>query len=140
MERRARILLPLALLAGACSAEQRSLVAQQPFSAPLGPKDPRIPAIMSNHYQISQGGRYFTWFGCSGCHDGAGRDWPRSKRFDQIYAAMGHNQFDRLIAPEQRWQLAAYAATLPKLDPARQRRQAVDQRGEPSAAAWRGPL
>ncbi len=53
----------------ACSREARNLGPSLPQTAPTGNADPRIAAYQANLYQVAQGGRYFSWYGCSGCHD-----------------------------------------------------------------------
>ncbi|MFC4594386.1 hypothetical protein [Sphingobium tyrosinilyticum] len=128
------------LLAGGCSSEQRTLTAPQPTSAPNGPGDPRIAAIKDNFYQISQGGRYFTWYGCTNCHGEPKAGWPPRLPFVTYYARIGHKGYDRRIAAEQRWQISAYLNSLPATDTAKRHRQAVDQQGEPTVKQWQGPL
>jgi cytochrome c oxidase cbb3-type subunit III len=128
------------LLAGGCSSEQRALTAPQPTSAPTGPDDPRIAAIKDNFYQISQGGRYFIWYGCTDCHGEPKAGWPPRLSFVTYYARIGHKGYDRRIAAEQRWQISAYLNSLPATDPAKRHRQAVDQKGEPITKQWQGPL
>ena len=132
-------IIGMILLAG-CSAEQRTLVAAQPTSPPTGPDDPRIAAIKGNFYQISQGGRYFTWYGCTSCHGEPKTGWPPRLPFVTYYARIGHKGYDRKIAAEQRWQISAYLNSLTVTDAAKRDRQAVDQKDEPTAGQWQGPL
>ncbi len=136
------------LLAG-CGKERRLLDPDQPITAPTSSTDPRLPAFHGNALQVSQGGRYFTWYGCGGCHGGdaqgprdlADMRWRRGSGVDQVYASIAaHGKLGARIPPEQLWQLAAYVAQLPGLDPAYRRRQDADQRGEAEGATWRGPL
>lgn len=133
------MLVAACLLAGGCSAEQRVFSSEQPYSLPRGPHDPRISLIETNAYQVSQGGRYFTWYGCGNCHGNTGTHWPRSS-FQRVFARIGHRGFDRRIPVEQRWQIAAYVRTLQAIDPVRRRRQDTDQKGEPTYSRWTGPL
>ncbi|HWV12210.1 MAG TPA: hypothetical protein VN110_02845 [Sphingobium sp.] len=132
-------IIGMILLAG-CSAEQRTLVAPQPTSGPTGPEDPRIAAIKDNFYQISQGGRYFSWYGCTNCHGEPKAGWPPVLPFVTYYARIGHKGYDRRVPVEQRWQISAYLNSLPATDAARRHRQAVDQKGEPTLEKWQGPL
>lgn len=128
------------LLTGACGPEQRALSVERPFSVPTGPHDPRIASIEANFDQVSRGGRYFIWFGCSSCHGQEPGDWQRGVTFDRVYAAIGHRGFDRQIPAGQRWQITAYVRSLAKLDPVLRRRQGSDQSAEPAANRWSGPI
>jgi mono/diheme cytochrome c family protein len=145
-------LLMLALLMGACSKEVRTLDSDQPQSAPTGAEDPRATRFEGNAFQVSQGGRYFTWYGCGACHaQGAqgvlnladGR-WRHGGSVDAVYASVarrhGRYRYGERIPAEQLWQLTAYVRQLTTLQPDRRRRQDIDQRGEPQATAWTGPL
>ena len=141
----------LVILLGACSGEKRASSASQPLTPPNGPGDPRIALVANNKYQQSQGGRYFTWYGCGTCHgDGArgyldlGDDqWRRGGGFDQIYTAIARQHIppyaDR-VPVEQLWQITAYVGSLTKLDPALRQRQDFDQKGEPEGDSWSGPV
>src|ERR1700712_1243923 len=51
-----------------CSKEGRTLASVQPQTPPTGVNDPRISAYADNVYQVSQGSRYFIWYGCGTCH------------------------------------------------------------------------
>ena len=133
-------IIGMIVLACGCSAEQRTLVAPQPTSAPTGPSDPRIAAIKDNFYQISQGGRYFSWYGCTNCHGEPNAGWPPRLPFVTFYGRIGHKGYDRKVPAEQRWQISAYLNSLPTTDAAKRHRQAVDQKGEPTAERWQGPL
>ena len=104
-----------------------------------------------NAYQVAQGGRYFAWYGCGGCHaDGAqgaldlgDGQWRRGGAFDRVYAAVadGHGGAGAGRIPvEQSWQIAAYVRSLKDLQPAKRRRQDLDQQAEPQGAHWSGPL
>ncbi|WP_137787807.1 c-type cytochrome [Sphingomonas sp. 3P27F8] len=137
----------------ACSAEKRPAAPSQPQTPPTGPEDPRISAYENNSYQLSQGGRYFAWYGCSACHaqrGGGGRDladkkWVYGGEFDQVYRTIaGHGGLTvkpgQSIPPEQLWQLSAYVRSLNQIDPAKRRRQDLDQAGEPQADNWSGPV
>jgi len=137
-------------LAG-CSQEARQIGPTIPQTPPAGNDDARIPAYQGNVYQIAQGGRYFTWYGCSGCHgDGAPGylnlarpDRRRGAGFAQVYAAIpgAHPaaRYDATIPVEQLWQITAYVRDLPLHTPEKRSRLASDQRAEPSGSAWSGP-
>ncbi|MDB5688614.1 MAG: cytochrome c [Sphingomonas bacterium] len=125
-----------------------------PQTPPNGADDPRAAKYDGNAYQISQGGRYFAWYGCAGCHgsDAKGRlaladmQWRHGGALDEVYAfiARGHPgklaRYGDLIPPEQVWQLTAYVRSLPELAPERRRRQDLDQVGEPQGRTWSGPV
>ena len=61
----------LLLAVSACSNEARPVSAALPQTPPTGAGDPRIDQYQKNQYQISQGGRYFIWYGCARCHYGS---------------------------------------------------------------------
>ena len=144
----------LCIAASACSREARTLASDQPQTAPGGPQDPRLQRYQANVYQVAQGGRYFTWYGCGACHgaDAAGAlalgddQWRHGSAADRVYAfiARGHPgeqaRYGDLIPPEQLWQITAYVRELPKLDPARRQRQDADLAGEPQGRQWRGAV
>ena len=82
-----------------------------------------------NAYQVSQGGRYFVWFNCSGCHANGGggmgpplmdANWIYGGEIDQIAASIlqgrpnGMPSFRGRIPDEQVWQIAAYVRSLPR--------------------------
>ena len=146
---RAGGLIMLLLGLAACGQERRTLDGEQPVTDPIGASDPRWRQYGDNAWQLAQGGRYFAWYGCAGCHDaGAGgtRDlgdarWRHGATPDRIYAAITrHGAAAARIPAEQRWQLAAYVRQLPSRDPARRRRQDLDQNGEARGTAWTGPI
>lgn len=139
-----------ALLAlAACSQEKRVLDADQPASDPAGAQDPRTHRFQDNAWQVSEGGRYFAWYGCGTCHGEGAKGplnladgiWRHGSTPDRVYASIaGHGALGARILPEQRWQLAAYVQQLPTLDPAYRRRQDLDQVGEAQADTWPGPV
>lgn len=136
----------------ACSMEAREVDPGQPQTAPTGPDDPRASRFEGNLFQVAQGGRYFTWYGCGACHgaeakgvlDLADVRWRHGGEVDAVYRSIaerhGRHAFGRRVPAEQLWQMTAYVRQLGKLDPARRRRQDTDQRGEPQAASWDGAL
>ena len=141
----------MTFLLSACTAERRPTGPEQPQTPPNGSGDPRIAMFESNAYQLAQGGRYFAWYGCGGCHsDGAkgaldlsDGQWRRGGAFNQVYAAVadGHGGGGAGRIPiEQNWQIAAYVRSLKDIPPAKRRRQDLDQQAEPQGANWSGPL
>lgn len=144
----------LAVALGGCSAESRSVGPDLPQTSPSAAADPRTVKYERNAYQVSQGGRYFTWYGCGKCHgsDASGAQnlndklWVHSSDFDKVYRfiAGGHAgtlaSYGKLIPTEQLWQITAYVRTLPTLKPEKRRRQDIDQVGEAQGATWPGPV
>ena len=142
----------MAAVVSGCSGEARTVTPGVPQTRPRSNDDPRIPAYQANAYQISQGGRYFGWYGCAGCHDersDAARNladgrWRHGSGFAAVYAAIadGHGAADygRRIPVEPLWQITAYVRDLPRHKPEKRRRATVDQAAEPQGASWRGPL
>jgi mono/diheme cytochrome c family protein len=147
--RKALVVVCLLVMA-ACSAEERPSGPLQVKTGPSGPADPRIAAIKSNAYQLSQGGRYFSWYGCTACHSesakGAVALGDRRRQndlsFDRIYLLIesGHPRSRIRIPVEQLWQMTAYVRSLQDLPSAKRRRQDLDQRGEPQGSNWTGPV
>lgn len=136
-----------------CSKEYRDLGPEQPQTAPRGPGDPRAAYFEGNSYQVSQGGRYFSWYGCAGCHGDAAsgaRDLAADMRqrpamFDRVYAAIADHpavpyRYRERIPIEQLWQITAYVRSLKSLGPERRHRQNLDQAGEPQGTNWSGPV
>jgi mono/diheme cytochrome c family protein len=144
----------VALSLSACSGEKRTFGSDLPQSAPTGPDDPRVSAYEQNVFQVSQGGRYFTWYGCGGCHgdDAKGlMDLSRAERrraasFDRIYAMIAQHRrpggpnYGSRIPTEQIWQITAYVSELPDMPLETRRRQDIDQQGEPQGDHWAGPV
>jgi cytochrome c oxidase cbb3-type subunit 3 len=138
--------LLLAALLSACSREARILASDQPQTPPRGAADPRAALYADNAYQASQGGRYFTWYGCGGCHHagGVGDLAAAGARMDggRLYSlvANGHGQPAGRIPTEQIWQISGYVRSLPTIDRALSSRQERDLRGEPQGDGWAGAL
>lgn len=128
--------------------------ADSPQTAPRGAQDPRAAKYERNVYQVAQGGRYFTWYGCGACHGGVAKGalnlsdkiWVNGSDLDQVYAfiAYGHPgalaRYGERIPAEQLWQITGYVRTLPQLTPEKRRRQDIDWVGEPQGASWTGPV
>jgi len=154
MRRRAAIvLLSSCALVAACGAEKRTTGPGQPQTAPNGPSDPRIAPIEANFSRLSDGGRYFTWYGCSSCHaQGAAgvrklddTGWRHGGGFDQVYQSIAAHpsvspSYGARIPSEQLWDITAYVRSLPSLEADRRRRQDFDQHGEAQANSWSGPV
>lgn len=147
-------MLVLAVLLGACTAERRSTGPEPPQTPPNGPADARIALFEGNAYQLAQGGRYFSWYGCGSCHaNGAraaldlnDRHWRRGGAFAEVYASItgAHPPVMRASAAAipavQLWQITAYVRSLNALGRAKRRRQDLDQAGEAQGRRWPGPV
>ena len=57
-----------AAMTAGCTREARTLASDQPQTPPEKTTDPRDPRYRDNYYQVSQGGLYFTLYGCGTCH------------------------------------------------------------------------
>jgi cytochrome c oxidase cbb3-type subunit 3 len=148
--RLAAVLLALS----ACNRESRTTAADLPQTPPMGAHDPRAARYERNAYQVAQGGRYFTWYGCGGCHGGGAKGvldlgdtrWAHGSDLDRVYAFIAgghpgrHARYGERIPPEQLWQITAYVRNLPQLAPERRRRQDLEQVGEPQGRIWAGPV
>jgi mono/diheme cytochrome c family protein len=142
----------LCLFLNACSKESRTLGPEQPRTPPNGLGDPRAAFFEGNAYQVSQGGRYFSWYGCGGCHGddaqkpnnlaGDLEQHPRS--FDNVYTLIaghpGSIRYGDRIPVEQLWQITASVRSLPGTKPELRRRQDLDEAGEPQGSNWQGPV
>ncbi len=137
----------------ACSNEARPVGPDLPQTPPTRADDPRIDRYQKNAFQISQGSRYYTWYGCGGCHtNGAGGPdlglgrWRHGDGFDAVYASIAHGhagdeaKYETRIPVEQLWQMTAYVRDLPTLDPAKRRRQDHDAVAEPQGRKAPAPL
>jgi mono/diheme cytochrome c family protein len=131
----------------ACSKESRA-AANQPVTPPISDDDPRDLRFAANAYQVSQGGRYFGWYGCAGCHSHTAQGvldlhdgvWRRGGTLTQVYGflASGHGGGARIPA-EQLWQITAYVRDLPNWPAEMRRRQDLDLAAEPQGSTWNGP-
>lgn len=143
-------LLALLMLAlSGCSREARLIASDQPQTAPHGRADPRSQRYLGNVYQVAQGGRYYSWYGCAACHGPVGTsatDLSNGSRLGvpDLYAAIaaGHGAagYSTRIPSEQVWQIAAFIRDLADHTPAHNRRNAIDQIAEPQGSRWQGPL
>jgi cytochrome c oxidase cbb3-type subunit 3 len=135
----------LLLILTGCGREARVIAADQPQTSPRDPQDPRGAAYETNAYQVSQGGLYFTWYGCGRCHVVGGQaDLTKTgakRELTYIYAAVarGHTS-GRRIPSEQIWQIAGYVRSLPQTGAARTQRQVRDLQGQPQGPTWAGAL
>ncbi len=99
----------------------------KPGGGPPAPPDPRGTAYEGNAYAINQGGRFYAWFNCVGCHAHGGGSigpalmddqWRYGDKIEQIYASIdqgrpnGMPSFHGKIPSQQMWQLAAYVKSL----------------------------
>jgi cytochrome c oxidase cbb3-type subunit 3 len=139
------LVLAVIVVAG-CSAEDRPVGRERVRTPPTGPDDRRIALYQENRFQVSQGARYFTWYGCVGCHGDARADtalnladgrWRQGGRFDQVYAAIAegpdaHRHAARMPV-ETLWQVTAYVRDLERNTAAMRRRQDLDLKREPGA-------
>lgn len=135
----------------ACSREARQVGPTPPQTRPTGDNDPRIPAYQANLGQVSQGGRYFAWYGCSGCHDDGKQGvlnlsdsaWRYGFGFVHVYDAIadrhGRLAYGKRVPVEQLWQLTAYVRDLSSHYPEKRRRVDLDQKAEPVGNTWQGP-
>ncbi len=147
------MLISAAALAG-CEPESREVKTTAPLTDPASAVDARADMFEGNLWRLSQGGQYFTWYGCGGCHgEGAtgpsdlGDDrWRHGGSIGDVFASIADGRPDGMPAyrgrmpEEQLWEVSAYVRHLHKLKPAVRRRQDVDQQGQPQAAAWTGAL
>lgn len=146
--------LAIGLILSACEPERRELALGEPITPPTGPGDPRAKLFEDNFYQVSQGGRLFTWYGCGACHDASAtgyrnlndRLWRHGGSVDQIYASIAKGREGGMPAFEGRipslvlWQITAYVRQLPKTKIDQRIRQDTDEKGEPQGEHWSGPL
>jgi len=135
----------------ACSREARDVGPSRPITRPIADDDPRVAFFQDNVWQVAQGGRYFTWYGCGACHgegargvrDLTDRRWRHGGGFADRFAAIGDRHgrlaFGTRVPVEQLWQLAAYVGDLSAHTPEKRRRLNKDQRAEPQGAHWAGP-
>jgi len=141
----------LLLACASCSQEARNVGPTVPQTRPRNGADPRIALYQANVDQVSQGGRYFAWYGCQACHgEGAtgvrnlaDGHWRHGGGFVQVFTSIadrhGTLRYAVRVPPEQLWQLTAYARDLPLHTPEKLHRQAVDQQAEPVGNGWSGP-
>jgi cytochrome c oxidase cbb3-type subunit 3 len=133
----------------ACQAEKRQVGPPPPLTPPVSAADPRIHAIETNAWQVSQGGRLFGWFGCQSCHgeaaqgalDLADNQWRHGGEAQEVYRSIaggrpGMPAYGDLTADEL-WQLTAYVRSLGETRPSKRRRQDVDLAAEPSGVSPR---
>lgn len=143
-----------AVVVCSCSSESRNVGPDLPQTAPAGPRDPRGGKYEGNFFQLSQGARYFAWYGCGRCHgpnaegalDLADNRSRHGRELDQVFFFIARGHPDRAmrygdrVPAEQLWQITAYVRSLPSLAPEKRRRQDADQAGEAQGANWPGPV
>jgi cytochrome c oxidase cbb3-type subunit 3 len=142
------------LAVSGCSSEKRAVGPAVPQTPPNGTNDPRAALYKANAYQLSQGSRYFTWYGCGQCHHAGARGaldlgdgrWSFGGRFDQIYTSIAQGRspdmpaYAATIPGEQLWQITGYVWSQSQTEPEKLQRQANDAAGEPQATHWSGPV
>jgi cytochrome c oxidase cbb3-type subunit III len=148
--------IALALAAG-CERERREyhaapatalaphprLSTLQPGNDLDNPVDPVGLHYQNNAYHITQGGRLFRWYNCTGCHANGGGAigpalmddaWRYGGRIDQIHASIlegrpnGMPSWRGKVTDQQAWQLASYIRALSgnvRKDAAPSRREAM---------------
>ncbi len=138
----------VALLLAGCSRERRTVDVEQPSTPPsASAPDPRMDRYLKNSYEVSQGGRYFVWYGCAGCHDGrpghaidlAVGPWRHGRSVAEVFRYVAHDHPPPSEGPripdEQLWEITAYIDHLPSVDPEARFRQANDLAREPRPGA-----
>lgn len=128
-------LLALALLATGCDREARDPRGHPlPESGPLlsavlhpAEADPRAAEYRDNAMQVSQGGLYFHWMNCTGCHSEGGggigpalsdTKWRYGSSMADIVQTIANGRpngmpsFAGKLTPQQMWQIAAYVRSL----------------------------
>jgi cytochrome c oxidase cbb3-type subunit 3 len=143
--------LLIVICLGGCSKEARNVGPSLPQTRPASDADPRIAAYQDNFYQMSQGGRYFSWYGCSSCHTETAKGaadlpdnrWYRGGGFAEVFGSIadGHGKlaYGSRIPVEQLWQLTAYVRDLPQHHPEKRVRVQRDAQAEPQGSTWSGP-
>ena len=138
----------------ACQPEKRQTAPTAPLSDPTGPGDPRASMFQDNFWLTSQGGLYFTLYGCGSCHGAAARGvldlgddrWRYGGSIRDVFISIadgrtgGMPPYRSRMPQEQLWEVSGYVRHLHKLDPAARRRQDVDQQGQPTGDAWTGAI
>jgi len=153
---RVAIALAMASSLGAwgCDSEKRTVDATAPVTAPTGRSDPRLPAYADNKFQQSQGGLYFTWYGCGQCHSQSaqrpqnfstanfryGGDIPFLYQSIADGRAGGMPAYKDRVPAQQIWQMASYVKSLPKTNQYLRRREDLDQKGQPTGTTWSGAV
>jgi cytochrome c oxidase cbb3-type subunit 3 len=136
------VLISATLVVAACEREERQLRIDPPVQAALGElrlmpngiggAPPEIYFALdkpyeNNAFDLSQGKRLYSWFGCSGCHgDGRGGIgpsfldgwWLYGPEMISIAASISEGRphgmpaFKDRMTPEQIWQLSGYIQTI----------------------------
>lgn len=130
------------LAAAGCERERReyrAAPAQAPTAHPRlstlqpGERMATPPSEIGRHYEnnafhVNQGGKWFRWFNCNGCHASGGggsigpaltdAQWRYGGSIDQIHASIlegrpnGMPSWRGKLTDQQAWQLAAYVRAL----------------------------
>lgn len=147
-------LLLCVLAVAACAPEKRQLTPTSPLSDPTGPTDPRAALFEHNSWRVSEGGLYFTLYGCGSCHGGTAKgvlaldddSWRYGGSLRDVFLSIadgragGMPAYRSRMPQEQLWQVTTYVRQLHKMEPAARRRQDADQQGQPTGDTWNGAL
>ena len=138
------------LVTAGCEYEKRPIGPDRPLSPPTGAADARIQFYDNNAWQMANGGRLFNWYGCGACHD-ADAKGPMSLHggspvsFEVVYGAIanggpGMPAYKDRMPSESTWQITAYVRSLRALKDTKRNRGDLDQKAEPTANRWSGPV
>jgi cytochrome c oxidase cbb3-type subunit 3 len=141
------LIFGLAILEASCQREERTLRIDPPVAMALNDaalmpngisgRPPEVYFALNkpyetNAYDLSQGKRLYTWFGCKGCHgDGQGGSgpsyldgwWYYGPEMVSVFASIrdgrpyGMPAFGDKMTTEQIWQLAGYVRTIGDYSP-----------------------
>ena len=147
----APILLIAAFSVFGCEYEKRPIGPDRPLSPPTGAADARIQFYDNNAWQMANGSREFTWYGCGDCHSANAEGFMslsggRQVAFETIYQAISNGApakmpaYGRRMPVESIWQITAYVRSLRALKDTKRQRADLDQKGEATGAKWSGPV
>lgn len=148
------LMLPVGLALGACAPEKRDLTTTAPLSDPTSAGDGRAQLFEGNLWRVSQGGLYFTLYGCGACHGATAKGaldlgddrWRYGGSIKDVFLSIADGRVGGMPAyrsrmpQEQLWEVSAYVRHLHKTKPAARRRQDVDQQGQPTGDTWTGAI
>jgi cytochrome c oxidase cbb3-type subunit 3 len=151
----------LALAAGLAACDRETRDSRGTPLAETGPSadrlDPRPAAYEGNAFQIAQGGRYYSWMNCAGCHFHGGggigpplmdQDWRYGGSMREIVDTIlegrpnGMPSFRNRITQAQAWQIAAYVRSLsaqPPMDALPSRADEMSNREPPTLQEQKDP-
>jgi cytochrome c oxidase cbb3-type subunit 3 len=131
----------LAALLGGCERERREYTGAPELALSQatnltelqpGAPQPTPPSAVGSHYEnnafhVNEGGRWYKWFNCNGCHANGGgaigpalmdAQWRYGGSIDQIHASImegrpnGMPAWRGKLTDQQAWQLAVYVRAL----------------------------